>query len=78
MNNSLRGRIMLCVFSFLIAMSVILLVTMKLTFSSVEILGDSYKSNTELNYFSQTLAQTEKALETYLNYPHKPHKSLNN
>ncbi len=68
MNKSLRGRIMLCVFTFLIAMSVILLVTMKLTFSSVEILGDSYNSNTELNYFSQTLAQTEKALETYLNY----------
>ena len=68
MNRSLRERIMLCVFSFLIAMSVILLVTMRLTFSSVEILGDSYKSNTELNYFSQSLAQTEKALETYLNY----------
>lgn len=67
-NKSLRWRIMLCVFISLVFMAALLLVSLRITYSSVEVLGDSYKSNSELNNFSQNLAETEKALETYLNY----------
>ena len=41
---------------------------MRLEFYSVEKLGDAYKSNSELNYFSQQLAATENAMEIYVNY----------
>lgn len=67
-NKSLRWRIMVCIFIALVIMTIILLSTIKLTYSSVEILGDSYKSNSEINSFSLQLAEAEKAMETYINY----------
>lgn len=59
---------MFCITVALIIMIVLILGTMRLEFYSVETLGDSYKSNSELNYFSQQLAETEKSMEIYVNY----------
>ena len=44
-NKSLRWRIMVCVTVALILMGTMLLSMIRLTFNSVETLGDSYKSN---------------------------------
>ena len=67
-NKSIRWRIMVCISFALVLMTIILLSTMRLTFSSVEILGDSYKSNSELNNLSLQLAEAEKSMETYVKY----------
>jgi two-component system, sensor histidine kinase YesM len=50
------------------AMSISLIITMRLDHYAFETIGDSYKSNAELNYFSHQLAETEKAMETYVKY----------
>lgn len=49
-------------------MMIILLSTMRLDLIAIENIGDAYKSNSEMNYLSQQLANTEKAMETYINY----------
>lgn len=67
-NRSLRWRIMFCITIALVIMISIIIGTMRLEFYSVEKLGDSYKSNSELNYFSQQLAATENAMEIYVSY----------
>ncbi|WP_296858860.1 hypothetical protein [Treponema sp.] len=67
-NKSLRWRIMVCVTVALILMGTMLLSMIRLTFNSVETLGDSYKSNSEINNFSLQLAEAEKAMETYVSY----------
>ncbi len=66
--STLRGRIMLCFTISLLVMSIILISTIRLDFVGMKTLGNAYKSNTELNYFSLMLAQTEKAMENYVNY----------
>ena len=67
-NKSLRWRIMICVTVALILMVAMLLSMIRITFNSVETLGDSYKSNSEINSFSIQLAEAEKAMETYVSY----------
>lgn len=41
---------------------------MRLDLIAIENIGNSYKSNSEMNNLSQQLASTEKAMETYVNY----------
>jgi len=65
---SLRRRIMICIFIALLFMIGILMITTRMNFNAINRLGDSYQSNSELDYFSQQLAQTEKAMETYVKY----------
>ena len=45
-----------------------LLVTMRLNQNTMEKIGASYKTNTELTKISTNIAQTEKAMETYVQY----------
>lgn len=59
---------MICVLIALAVMMIILFSTMRLDLLAIENIGDSYKSNSEMNYLSQQLANTEKAMETYVNY----------
>ena len=66
--TSLRSRIMISVLATLALMIIILASTMRLDLLAVNSLGDSYKSNTDLNLFSQQLAETEKAMENYVIY----------
>ena len=67
-NKSLRWRIMLCIGIAIVMLAVTILMTMRFTTYSMQNLGDSYKSNSELTDFSQTLSSTEKAMENYVNY----------
>ena len=67
-NKSLRWRIMICITVALFLMATMLLSMIRLTFNSVETLGNSYKSNSEINSFSLQLAEAEKAMETYVSY----------
>ena len=67
-NKNLRWRIMICIALAFLFMSLILFATMKLDSNSIEALGESYKSNSELNYFSSDLKATEQAMEDYVNY----------
>jgi sensor histidine kinase YesM len=67
-NKSLRWRIMLCVIAAIVAMSISLVIIIRLDHYALEIIGNSYKSNTELNYFSHQLAEAEKSMETYFKY----------
>ena len=65
---SIRTRIILSVISAIVAMVACLLVTMRLNQNTMEKIGASYKTNTELTKISTNLAQTEKAMETYVQY----------
>ena len=67
-NKSLRWRIMVCIGIAIIILAASLLTTMRLSFYSMSNLGDSYKSNSELTYFSKAVTATEKAMENYINY----------
>lgn len=67
-NKSLRWRIMACIGIAILILASSLLTTMRLSYYSVQNLGDSYKSNSELTYFSQAVTTTEKAMENYVSY----------
>ena len=67
-NKSLRWRIMVCIGIAIIMLAASLLTTMRLSYYSVNNLGDSYKSNSELTHFSQAVTTTEKAMEDYVSY----------
>ena len=67
-NKSLRWRIMVCIGIAILMLASSLLTTTRLSYYSMQNLGDSYKSNSELTYFSQAVATTEKAMENYVNY----------
>ena len=67
-NKSLRWRIMACVGIAIIMLAASILGTMRLTYYSMNNLGDSYKSNSELTYFTQAVNSTEVAMENYVNY----------
>ena len=66
--KSLRGRLMGCVLISLAVMLILLLFAMRMNTHVINTLGDVYQSNTELNDFSQALAETEKSMETYIVY----------
>ena len=67
-NKSLRWRIMLCIGIAILMLTASLLMTMRFSTYSMQNLGDSYKSNSELTDFTQTLSSTEKAMENYVKY----------
>ena len=67
-NKSLRWRIMLCIGIAILMLTASILMTMRFSTYSMKNLGDSYKSNSELTDFTQTLSSTEKAMENYINY----------
>ena len=57
-----------CVLISLAVMLILLLFAMRMNTHVINTLGDVYQSNTELNDFSQALAETEKSMETYIVY----------
>ena len=67
-NKSLRWRIMFCIGIAIVMLAASILMTMRFATNSMQNLGDSYKSNSELTDFSQNLSSTEKAMENYVNY----------
>ena len=67
-NKSLRWRIMVCIGIAILMLSASLLTTLRLSLYSMNNLGDSYKSNSELTHFSQAVTTTERAMEDYVNY----------
>ena len=67
-NKSLRWRIMVCIGIAILILAVSLLATLRLSMYSINNLGDSYKSNSELTHFSQAVTTTEKAMEDYVSY----------
>ena len=64
-NKSLRWRIMACIGIAILILAASLFTTMRLSYFSMQNLGDSYKSNSDLTYFSQAVTTTEKAMENY-------------
>ncbi len=67
-NKSLRWRIMVSIGIAVFMLTTSILATTRLTYSSINNLGDSYKSNSELTYFTQEVTSTEIAMENYVNY----------
>ena len=67
-NKSLRWRIMVCIGIAILMLVASLFTTMRLSLYSINNLGDSYKSNSELTHFSQAVRATEKAMEDYVSY----------
>ena len=67
-NKSLRWRIMISIGIAILMLVASLLTTMRLSLYSMNNLGDSYKSNSELTHFSQTVSTAEKAMEDYISY----------
>ena len=67
-NKTLRWRIMFCIGIAIVMLAASILMTMRFSTYSMQNLGASYKSNSELTDFTQTLSSTEKAMENYVNY----------
>ena len=67
-NKSLRWRIMLCIGIAILMLAVSILMTMRFSYYTMNNLGDSYKSNSELTSFTQAVTAIENAMEDYVNY----------
>ena len=67
-NKSLRWRVMVCIGIAILMLAGSLFTTMRLSYYSMQNLGDSYKSNSELTHFSQSVTIVEKAMEDYVSY----------
>ena len=67
-NKSLRWRIMVCIGIAIIMLAASLFTTIRLSYYSMQNLGNSYNSNTELTHFSRAVTSTERAMENYVNY----------
>ena len=67
-NTSLRWRIMFCIGIAFSLMTALLFASMNLDYKSMKTLGESYSSNSALNYFRNDLKATEQAMEDYVNY----------
>lgn len=59
---------MYCIGIAILMLAASCITTMRLTLYSMNNLGQSYKSNSELNNFSQAVTNTEKAMEAYISY----------
>ena len=66
--RSIRTRIIASVIAAIVVMGACLIVTIRLNQRTLERIGGSYKTNAELSEFSTNLAETEKAMETYVEY----------
>ncbi|MCR4899839.1 MAG: histidine kinase [Treponema sp.] len=67
-NKSLRWRIMLCIGIAILMLAASIIMTMRYSSYSIQNLGDSYKSNSELTQFTQAVSATENAMENYVIY----------
>ena len=67
-NKSLRWRIMLCIAMAILMLAATILMTMRFSYYTMNNLGDSYKSNSELTSFTQAVSATETAMENYVIY----------
>ena len=67
-NKSLRWRIMFSIGVAIVMLTASILMTMRFSYYSIENLGASYKTNSELTDFTQNLSSTEKSMENYINY----------
>ena len=67
-NKSLRWKILSTISIAFVALALALITTIRINIKGMESLGSSYKSNSELDYFTQQITETEKALENYVNY----------
>ena len=65
---SIRFRIMACVITAIAVMGSCLIVTVQLNQKSMERIGGSYTTNAELTEVTALLADTERALEAYMEY----------
>jgi two-component system, sensor histidine kinase YesM len=66
--RSIRTRIIASVIAAILLMGGCLIVTIRLNQRTLERIGGSYKTNAELTEFSTNLADTERAMETYVEY----------
>ena len=67
-NKSLRWRIMLCIGIAILMLAACIFMTMRFSYFTMNNLGDSYKSNSELTSFTKTVSDTENAMENYVIY----------
>ncbi|MBO4533470.1 MAG: histidine kinase [Treponema sp.] len=67
-HRTLRWRIMLCIGIAIFMLTVSIFMTMRFSYYSINNLGDSYKSNSELTQFTQSVSATENAMEDYVIY----------
>ena len=67
-NKSLRWRIMLCIGIAILMLAASIFMTMRFSYYTMNNLGDSYKSNSELTSFTQAVTSTENAMENYVIY----------
>lgn len=67
-NRGIRWRIMACTLSALIIMLITLIASMRMFFSTMNLLGDSYSSNSQLNQYFEIIESTERNMENYVSY----------
>ena len=67
-NRSLKWKIMVSVIVSFMMMSLILVFTFKIDSYALSVFTESYKSNTEIELFSQSLFAAENAMENYVEY----------
>ncbi|MGN0728073.1 sensor histidine kinase [Treponema sp.] len=67
-NKSLRWKIIACITVAFFVMGAGLAFTMLIEHYVLKSIGESYKSNSELNFFSNELSRLENALELYIDY----------
>lgn len=67
-NTSIRTQIMISILFSMLLTAFTISVTTKLITSSMELSGNSYKSNADLDSFLTLINNTEEALESYIQY----------
>ena len=65
---SIRNQIMISILLSMLLTAFTISVTTKLITSSMELSGNSYKSNADLDRFMTLIEETEAALESYIQY----------
>lgn len=76
LNKSLRWKIMFSISFFFSFIGSSLLITVIIDHYALGVIGRSFRSNEELNSFSNDIVLTENALETYINF--RTYESINN
>ncbi|MBQ0040358.1 MAG: histidine kinase [Treponema sp.] len=76
LNKSLRWKIMFSITVFFTFVGSSLFITMIIDHYALGVIGRSFKSNEDLNSFSNDIVLVENALETYINY--RTYESINN
>lgn len=76
MNKSLRWKIMFATSIFFVIMGLSLFAAMVIDHYALGVIARSFRSNEELNTFTNDIVQTENALEVYVNF--RTYESINN